>query len=217
LMFSIIDAVIPDNNWSVNEEFYTAALNVKKIDMCKNTGDLPGKYCPATVKSWFIPGVSPIKVSNIYRAVPINKKTGLRACWYDPKETELKVYEFWPSDFLNIFRQAGISLKSPPPYSSDCSLNQKSASGQHPVILSPQSTLEYVIRSDSETGNQVPLSAVVDPDAEKLFWFINDSFIGTAKAGNTLFWNATSGHHIVRVVDDSGRSDSSQFTVSNIN
>lgn len=217
LLFSIFDAVSHDKDWTVKNELLTASLNVKQIEMCKNTGDLPGKYCPSTIKSWFIPGVSPIKVSNIYRAIPIDKNTGFRECWHEPKETELKVYEFWPSDFMQIFKLAGISLKNPPAYSANCSLNQKSASGQQPIISSPQPTLEYVVRHDDDSDSEVPLSAIVDPDVNKLFWFVNDSYVGTAKPGSALFWKGKSGHHIARVVDDSGRSASTPFIMSNIN
>lgn len=55
-------------------------------------------------KGYFIPGVSPIKVTDVYRAIPIDKKTGLRACYYDKETTEMQVYEFWPSDITNLLK-----------------------------------------------------------------------------------------------------------------
>ena len=125
----------------------------------------------------------------------------------------MKVYEFWPSDFLHIFRQAGISLKTPPAYGEDCSLDQKSASGQYPVLLSPQRNVEYVIQNDDPMPNQIPFSATVDPDVATLFWFVNDRFVGSGPAKKTFFWQATSGKFMLRVVDDSGRLISSSFRV----
>ncbi len=217
LMFSIFDAINPKNGWLVEDDMWQVDLNVKKIAMCLNTGDLPGKNCTNTEDSLFIPGVSPIKVSNVYRAIPILKATGKRACLYDPKLSDLKVYEFWPSDFLQIFNQAGISLKSPPAYSKVCSLDQKSTTGVQPIISSPQSTVEYIIQTDKGSEDQLPLQATVDTDVDKLFWFIDDQFIGDAGAGKVLFWQPESGNHSVRVVDDSGRSASKNFKVLNIN
>lgn len=216
LMFSIFNAVLANQSWTVESHFNVNSLNIKKVSMCRNTGDLPGKYCPVTEESWFIPGVSPIKVSTIYRSIPVEKSTGLRACFHDPLKTEMKVFEFWPSDFLQIFQQAGISLKSPPAYVASCTLDQKGMSGLNPVIISPQPSLEYIVRSGNTTNNQVPFTAVVDPDVDKLFWFIDGAFAGSSRRSKPFLWNATSGHYVVRVVDDSGRSASTELKVTQV-
>jgi len=217
LLFSIVDALLPKTGWSAESDLWTPGLNVKQVAMCRNSGDLPGKYCPSTELSPFIPGVSPIKVSSIYRAIAILNDTGERACEYDAVTSKLKVYEFWRSDFLRIFKQAGISLKTPPAYSKTCSLDQKSKSGLQPVINSPQVTLEYALQLGAGQKSTVPLAAVADPDVKKLFWFINDRYVGSSDPHETLFWPAESGRHSVRVVDDSGRSASARFTAFNIN
>ena len=38
-------------------------LNLSQADICAATGDLADAYCPQTVKSYFIPGVTRIKLS----------------------------------------------------------------------------------------------------------------------------------------------------------
>ncbi len=213
LMFSIFDAIVPKKAWSIEGALWSLDLNIKKVAMCSNTGDLPGKYCLNTEQSLFIPGVSPIKVSTVYRAIPILKTTGKRACWYDPALSELKVYEFWRSDFLQIFKQAGISLKTPPPYAKDCTLDQKSTAGAEPLINSPQSSVNYVIDPGATAATEIPLTATVEPDVQKLFWFIDEQFVAQSEPDKPFFWLAMAGRHRVRVVDDSGRSASKNFNV----
>lgn len=213
LLFSIFNGILPDEAWKVDQLIKNKNLNIKKVKVCRNTGDLLGKHCPTSMDSWFIPGVSPINVSNIYRSIPIDKSTGLRACWHLPGKTEMRVYEFWPSDFLHIFNQAGISLKTPPKFSEACSLDQTSSTGQLPVIRSPQVNLQYVIRSDDESSREIPFSAVVDPDVDTLYWFVNDNYIGSSSRGKSLMWNASNGNYEVRVVDDAGRAASVQVKV----
>ncbi len=231
LLFSLLSSVASEKTWKV-EDLITNSnpinsspnikqLNIKQLNVCKNTGDLAGKHCPSTVSSWFIPGVSPIKVSNIYRSIPIESSTGLRACWFEAGKTEMKTFEFWPSDFLHLFRQAGISLKIPPQYSTACSLDEKSQSGQTPVITSPQATIEYVIQSitPEQTNNasrEIPFSAIVDPDVETLYWFVNSTYVGSAKRGEPFIWNASNGEYRVRVVDDLGRGASRKIKVLQI-
>ena len=213
LLFSMFRALNADTAWQVADEFPLPLMNLKQLDVCSETGDLYGKHCRSTTKTWFIPGVSPIKTSNVYRAIPINRATGLRACEHKVGQTDMRVFEFWPSDFLHIFNQAGVSLQTPPAYEKGCNFNDKSSSGQSPVITSPQTTVEYRIRAEYEKERQIPLIAVVDANVSKLHWFIDDSYIGSANNGEPLLWRASAGEFQVRVVDDSGRSASKKIRV----
>ncbi|MDR2800730.1 MAG: penicillin-binding protein 1C, partial [Desulfovibrio sp.] len=55
-------------------------LNLKRVRVCADTGDVKTDLCPETVSGWFIPGVSPIADSGIYREILVDTRTGLRAC-----------------------------------------------------------------------------------------------------------------------------------------
>lgn len=224
LFFNILNAVYPPQGWRFLDAYPTWQMNLKRVQVCANTGDLNEVHCPDSKETWFIPGVSPIKVSNIYRSIPINIKTGLRACWHTEGETEMKVYQFWPSDFLAIFRQAGIALKTPPDYepvladreSGDCGIDQKSTAGQIPIITSPQTSVEYIVRMSSSEKNRIPLKATIDPDVKKVHWFIERQYIGTTAADSLLFWDAKPGSYQLNVVDDAGRSASKMVSVRRV-
>lgn len=181
-------------------------LNIKKIAVCETSGMLPTHACPHTVLTWFIPGKSPIKTDTIYREVMINPRTGLRACHFNPHNI-FKVYEFWPSDLLTIFQQAGISKPIPPSYDVDCQLSDKFSKGNAPEIISPKSALQYSITSITEQTARVPLSAIADAGIEYLFWFSNNTFLGKSAHGQILWWLAKPGRYTIRVVDDAGRAD----------
>ncbi len=185
LMFSIFESVFPDQGWRIADIISSETLNLKKLLVCSTTGDLYEKHCPSSEEPWFIPGVSPIKVSGIYRIIPIDKKTGLRACWHRAGITEAKVFEFWPSDFLQVFRQAGISLKTPPKYGAACGMDQKSATGQMPIITSPQNTVEYVVNMDSNGDNLIPLTLYSDP--VRLYWLVIETNQQAEQVGKRQF------------------------------
>lgn len=216
LLFSIFNALSPNQGWKIETLADVKNLNLKKVQVCKNTGDLLSKHCPASIESWFIPGISPIKVSNIYRAIAIDKTTGLRACWHEPGKTEMKVFEFWSSDFLHIFQRAGIALKTPPKHNKTCDLDQSSSIGQAPIITSPQNTIEYVITSDTETVQKIPFSAITDPDVEDVFWFVNEKYEGKSTKQKPFMWHAKSGKFRVKVVDDAGRASNAMIKVIQI-
>ena len=186
-------------------------LSVQPVEVCAISGQQPTQYCQHKKHSWFIPGVSPIKKCDIHRPVYIENKTGLRACNKGKSNISEKVYEFWSSDLLKISKQAGIPRRLPPPYHPDCNIDQLTQQGKAPRITSPRTQLSYQYRPDKI--EKIPFMAVTDSDVQKLYWFVDETFIGTSKQGKTFFWRLKPGHYTVRVIDDQGRGDARELTV----
>jgi len=187
-------------------------LNVTQIPVCKASGMLPTAYCKETELTWFIPGKSPIKTDTIYREVAIDKKTGLRTCRID-KNTQFDIYEFWSSDLLNIFRQAGMQRRTPPPFDQSCFFGLKKDNGIVPQITSPQTELSYALQSQTK-DETIPFTATVDADVEKLYWFVDETLVGVTHRDQPYLWAAKPGKFIVRVVDDHGRADIKSLKVT---
>ena len=208
----------PLRSWRDTEPHWLAengaarGLNVKRVEVCATTGDLPGPHCPRTTRSWFIPGVSPIKVSSVYRAIDIDRRTGLRSCGADA-DTERVVYEFWPSNLQAVFRRAGIAIRRPPPWSPGCDLDETAATGFAPRIRSPQRSLVYHAAAPGATAGEVLFSAVADGDVRRMFWFVDHRLVASTVPGESYFWTPRTGQFTVRVVDDLGRADSEPIRV----
>jgi penicillin-binding protein 1C len=188
-------------------------LNLRKVSVCASTGDLPGRYCPQTIESWFIPGVSPITVSDVHRAVRIENATGERACRFDPQTTHEEVFEFWPSNIQQQFTKAGIGVRSPPPWSADCPLDVRATTGREPEITSPTVGLSYHVRTDRADTERLPLAATTDADVRWLFWFVNDSFVARVPRDEAFLWSPEVGDFDIRAVDDLGRSSFRRLSV----
>jgi len=213
LFFTIADSLTAGLNESYVNTEPPPNLNLRKVEVCVSTGDLPGRHCPQTGKSWFVPGVSPIRVSDVHRAVRIDNQTGERACSYDPGTTHEEVFEFWPSDISRLFRKAGIAIRRPPPWAEDCSLDMQAANGLAPRITSPSARLTYHVRTDKIKEERLPLTANTDGDVKWLYWFANDNFIAKVRRDEPLFWNPRVGNYDMLAVDDLGRSNSRKLSV----
>ncbi len=216
LLFDIANTIVPKHGWRVSQTTHLQQLNIKQVAVCEKTGDLFNTLCPSAINTWFIPGVSPIKTSRIYRQIPINKHTELRACYHQQGITELKTYEFWPSDFIHIFQQAGINLKTPPALEQECSLDNTSQQGKKPNITSPQSQLDYAINLNQETSSFIPFKATVDSNVTRIHWFINQQYETTQTANKTYLWPAKTGRFTLTAVDDLGRVDTVHFNVEQV-
>jgi penicillin-binding protein 1C len=176
---------------------------VSRVEVCAESGDLPNKYCPQTVQTWYIPGKSPIRVSQLHRAVTLDIRTGLPACPpYDPNATTQVVFEFWPSDMMRLFREAGIPRRKAPPM-PDCAVDD---SRGFPTITTPLRGVTYTLRPES--GDTIPLEASTDADVENVFWFDGAALIAKSPvAHGAVPWApATDGIHLMRVIDDHGRT-----------
>ncbi|MCL1825262.1 MAG: penicillin-binding protein 1C [Betaproteobacteria bacterium] len=209
LFFNIADALmVTDNSIRVARR---QPLNVIRLDVCQASGDLPNADCPRMVKTWYIPGVSPIKVSELHRAVMIDTRNGRMACPpFDARFVKREVFEFWSSDLRQLFAQAGVPRRAPPP-PADCGLGSAETAGMAPKIMSPRTGLTYqrrLSRSGKEDSDGITLHATADGNVEVLYWFYGTTYLGSSVSGKDLIWkSAPSGRHTLRVVDDHGRVD----------
>ncbi|CAI3945336.1 Membrane carboxypeptidase/penicillin-binding protein PbpC (PbpC) [Commensalibacter communis] len=216
LFFNIIDALRP-----VTTTHDLAAWNppkdLKKVQICLASGDLPNRWCPQTGYTWFIPSVSPIKVSTLHQPVKIDTLTGKVACPpYEGKQIHTEIYEFWPSEIQLLFNKAGLSYRHPP---SDPTCKKEFKNTRPPHIKSPHAYQTYILRSKSEENgqNSIMLTANADGNASRLYWFANNVFIGQTTPNTPIFWQPELvGKYHLSVTDDQGQSESINITVDSI-
>lgn len=172
---------------------------VSQVAVCTASGDLPNAWCPQTSKTWYIPGKSPIKVSQLHQPVAISLKTGQPVCPpFAPDTVRMEVMEFWGSDMQKLFRQAGLPRRSPP----KC---QQSLQSQPPEISSPLRHVAYQLRA-SQPEVSIPLQARAAAQVKTLFWFDDNRYIGSSDPLIALAYRpADAGIHIIRAVDDQGQ------------
>ncbi len=213
LFFQIIDALRAERS-QLAEPIRHMPANLKRVPICLVSGELPNQWCPQKGMTWFIPGKSPIRVSNVHRPIVIDDASGQPACPpYAGKRTHVEVYEFWPSDLQQVFAQAGIPRRKPP-QNPDCK-NAGAPEGDPPQITSPLRGSTYAMRLKQLGQSRIAFIATTDADVHALYWFVNDAYIGRSVPGESLLWQPqTAGSYDVRVVDDHGRSDQRPLGVS---
>lgn len=207
LFFDIVGLLSTRADFAPLPEMPPANLNLRQVEVCAPTGDLPGRYCPRTQLAWFIPGVSPIRISDVHRAIPIDTASGLRACWHDANVVT-EIYAVWPSDLMEVFGLAGYSFQRPPAWHPRCRLEARTNAGAPPVITSPDARISYALHPERLENERIPFQAVTDGEARALFWFVDDRYVGRTRPRESLFWPARTGRFEVRAVDDLGRAAS---------
>jgi penicillin-binding protein 1C len=211
LFFQIVDAIAAEDRGLV-EPVFRNPPNLTRVEVCAASGDLPNVHCPLKAMTWFVPGKSPIRMSDVHRAVMIDTRTGRVACPpYDQARVQQVVYEYWPSDLMRLFNQAGVPRRAPP--SGDC--GDAAGGGTPPAISAPVRGAAYVMRASQPERNVVPLAATAEGGVNTLYWFANGAFVTAGRPGIALPWKpAQPGRYLLRVVDEQGRADSREVVVT---
>ena len=181
----------------------TPPAGVSKVAVCIGSGDLPNADCPHTVDTWYIPGKSPIRVSQLHRSIAVDARSGQPVCPPYPAGTRFETHEFWSSDMLTLFREAGVPRRPAPALPACASIDR----GEGPRMASPMRNVSYSVRS-KPGQDSISLEAAVAGDVQRVFWFDGNALIGVRTASDKpLQWRPTrSGIHLIRVIDDRGRS-----------
>ncbi len=210
LFFRLFDALV-SREPNLHELHYRMPARLQQVEVCAASGDLPNAACPQTTTTWYIPGVSPLKLSNIHRRVMLDTRTGQLACPpYEARYTRAEVFEYWPSDLAQLFRQAGMPRRQAP--QNNCAQAEFNNTDAAPLITSPLTGTVYSLR---RKGSQsVPLAATLSADNRRVFWFMDASYAGSSVPGVALAWTPThAGSYTVLAVDDQGRTASRQLDV----
>ena len=119
----------------------------------------------------------------------------------------------WPSGIIELFREAGLPRRLPPPFAPEEDLTAMSESGPAPQIVSPLPKGEYAVGKPGEPGSEIPFIAMVPADSQRVYWFLDEACLGRTPRGEAFFWKASPGSWVLRAMDEHGRSASLRFTV----
>jgi penicillin-binding protein 1C len=96
LFFALVDAIRAADP-RLPEPPLAPPPGVVKVAVCAASGDLPNADCPQRLETWYIPGRSPIRVSDVHRRVRVDVRNHRQACPGTPARfVREEVYEYWP-------------------------------------------------------------------------------------------------------------------------
>ena len=215
LFFQIVDS-LRAQGLDQGEPARAAPPNLAKVQVCAASGDLPNDECKDLATAWFMPGKSPIKVSTLHRALWVADATGRAVC-AGSANAHREVFEYWGSDMLQVFAQAGMPRRVPPA-APRCgggggSKNNGSApvTDDGPQIVSPLRSANYVLRLSHAPALNLRANA---GRSGLLYWFADSAYLGTAAPGQDLVWQPpAAGRYTLSAVDAQGVADTREVAV----
>src|SRR5882724_3765672 len=137
----------------------------------------------------------------MHEVVALDPETGLRAGPRCPG-VSLRVFERYPSEYLNFARQAGRPL-APSEFSRRCPGRLGAAGEQGPELLFPSARSEFVLDPSLRSDQEIVLEARAHSDV--LTFYVDDRRLSTLRAPFRLPFRLTPGQHRVRVATPEGK------------
>lgn len=209
VMFDIFNS-LPQSKW-----FSIPSKDLIEIEVCKESGFLKSINCPET-------SIETIQISRKGRngqACPYHKVVHLS------EDMQYQVYEdcagkkgilhtSWfvlPPLWEKYYKEQNVAYRKLPPYSPEC---RTETQGRLMEFIYPHlnSILSIPKQLDGSIGQIVFEIAHRSPE-HRVFWHINNEYIGETKDFHKKEYTPTLGEHRLTVVDENGTSISSSFTI----
>lgn len=181
-------------------------LNIAEVEVCAESRQLPGPYCPHRIKVQIIPGRTRLGPCPIHGQMLVDARTGLRLagdCLLTHPAKAVTVTRY-PSELVSWWRAVGIPFAMPPDPAPGCG----APAGEGPRIVSPSPATPYKLRRDAPAiFQQIALTADTPAGSRRLSWYVDGELAAQGAPGARLFWQPLPGTHRLVVADDHGRVD----------
>ena len=206
IMFDIF-RYLPGSNWFESPTDGFIALPVCKYSGYKASAECTETDTIITSESARVAGNCPY-----CRKVHLDK-TGLFRVNESCESPSAMIHSAWftlPPTMEYYYKQKHPEYKTLPPFRSDC--NERIYKVLDVIYPEEDSKIYVPIEISGEKGRTV-FSATHKNASEKLYWHIDENFIGTTVNFHQMSLNPLPGKHLLTIVDESGNSVSRRFEI----
>ena len=208
LLFDIFN-LLPESDW-----FETPVDELEIINICAQSGYRPGVNCE-TIKEVSVPRGSKVKVCSWHKIIHLNKSKTYRvnANCFPVTEMKHKKWFVLPPAMEYYYRQKKPDYSVLPPLLPGCAENVESME----FIYPRQWNNVFIPKYLDGTAGQTIFELVHRQKKAKVFWHIDDKYLGETTGIHQFALNSEKGWHTITVTDNSGNSLSKYFRVVNEN
>lgn len=206
VMFDIF-RILPTSKW-----FTPPQYDFMYLPVCRQSGFKAGASCADVDTMLVSVHAQQAPVCPYHRIIHLDKNGTYRVTsnCVSPSEMTHKSWFVLPPAMEYYYKQRNANYKALPPFMSGCISELQPAFD----IVYPQEGAKIFIPKEisGEKGRTV-FTVTTGSNQTKLFWHIDDAFIGTTENFHQMAVNPSAGNHVLTVVDENGEAVSKNFEI----
>ncbi|MEJ7559429.1 MAG: penicillin-binding protein 1C [Pedobacter sp.] len=207
VMFDIFKQ-LPAGQW-----FRTPKNNLKKILTCKQSGYKASEYCTDKIEQLSSPiGVKTV-ICPYHKLIHLDKSENFQVT-DNCSPVSTMVHRKWfilPPTMEYYYKIKNSDYKTLPPLMEGCIGGERDLVME--MIYPKNNARVYIpLEFDGQRGRMV-LTATHTNSLAKIYWHLDNSFIGTTEHSHNFAINPSAGKHVITIVDDKGERLNQSFTI----
>ena len=209
LLFQILNRLSDQKNRSW---FQVNEATLKELKICKTTGFSAGKNCTDVQFEPVPVGMKPLVLCPYHKKAEVNKDESMAVCshcWSEGHHP--KKYLQYPTDVLLQLNKKGVSPRPIPFHHINCKVG--SESNQLTIVYPIDSALIWVPRDFDGAYQQLIAKAAVTDKNTRVFWYLNEAYIGETKRIHRKAIQLPIGKHTIVAKSEKGSESSASFYI----
>ena len=207
ILFDIF-RLLPNTNWWPKPSY-----NFSYVPVCRQSGYRANIDCPEVDTLFMPPNGTKVPLCPYHKIIHLDATGQYRVneeC-ESPSSMQHRSWFILTPAMEFYYKQRNADYKTLPPFKPGCSFAE---TGKVMEIVYPQPDAKiYVpLELNGEKGRTV-FTAAHRRAGAKIFWSLDDEFVGTTQNFHQIAINPSPGKHIITLVDENGTSISRQFEI----
>ena len=207
ILFDIF-RLLPNNKW-----FEKPKYNFSYVPVCRQSGYRTNIDCPEVDTLFMPPNGTKVALCPYHKIIHLDAKGNFRVTedCETPSNMQHKSWFILSPAMEFYYKQRNADYKTIPAFKPGCTFAE---TGKLIEIIYPQPNAKiYVpLEINGERGKTV-FTAAHRRAGAKIFWSLDDEFLGTTQNFHQIGLNPLPGKHVITLVDENGISVSRQFEI----
>ncbi|MGC4103247.1 penicillin-binding protein 1C [Ferruginibacter sp.] len=207
ILFDIF-RLLPNVSW-----FEKPRYNYSYIPVCRQSGYRANIDCPEVDTLFLPPNAGKAPLCPYHKIIHLDATGNFRVTEQceSPSSMQHKSWFVLTPAMEYYYKQKNADYKILPPFKAGCEFAE---TGKVMEIIYPQPDAKiYVPLEVSGERGKTVFTAAHRRNGAKIFWSLDDNFIGTTQNFHQMALNPSPGLHIITLVDENGLSVSRQFEI----
>lgn len=203
ILFDVLQSLGRSRHW-----FEAPFDEMQEILVCRQSGHLPGRYCPDLDSIWAATPATHGTPCPYHQQVLLDSsgRYQVHSDCVSPADMQARPFFVLPPAQAWYYQQQHPQYQSVPPYRADCQAAAPQQRRKMALIYPKANMRIYIPRELDERKSRTVFEAAHQHPAQTIYWHLDEAFIGTTKDIHQLAIQPKPGKHVLTLVDETGET-----------